>query len=245
MADTTEEPTTLQSRESGVVDNSNNNTTPNLSETLLPDNTSQGQLVEDKTVQPSSAKDDQPSPESVPPLAQSLTTQAHIFTDKALHFLSQASNETIGACLVGLGATTYLILGRIGLVLIGLVAGIALHASWDAQGESDGAAAKETESKKKREIGLEVVQRVFKWKAEAPFVQDESEANEAETKAVVSKKKLDFSAFQPETATALGAFTDAIIRDYVKYAIPFSLLSSPVLVLSSLLSLLHLLIPSP
>lgn len=57
-------------------------------------------------------------------------------TDAALSFLSNASNETLGACAIGLCATTYLALGRVGLVLIGTVAGVVLHATWE--GSHDG-----------------------------------------------------------------------------------------------------------
>ena len=224
MADTTGERTNTQGGESGVMNNDNN-----LSETVVTESFI-GNIVEDKTAAleqrqqqqlDHSSKDDQPLANAVVTSAYSATTQLQIITDRALQFLSHASNETIGACLVGLGATTYLVLGRVGLMLIGLVGGIALHASWDAHGETDRAAAREKEQKKKRELGLEVVQRVFQWKSETPFNGDDSDEEELQLKAAVPRKKLDFSTFQPQTAVALTAFTDAIIQDYVKYAKPF------------------------
>lgn len=156
---------------------------------------------------------------------RSASDQLQILTDRALHFLSHASNETIGACLVGLGATTYLVLGRVGLLLIGIIGGVALHASWDAYGQSDKVAAREKEREKRRELGLEVVQRIFAWKDEKSFDGDDDiggdTAQESPQVRAVAKKKLDFTAFRPKTAVALGSFTDAIIRDYVKYAYPF------------------------
>lgn len=38
-----------------------------------------------------------------------------------LRFLSDATNETLAACFIGLGASTYIVFGRLGLVLIGVV----------------------------------------------------------------------------------------------------------------------------
>ena len=64
--------------------------------------------------------------------------KAQDLTSYALNFLSNASNETLGACFVGLGATTYLVLGRIGLVLIGVVGGVVLHATWDGDATDKG-----------------------------------------------------------------------------------------------------------
>lgn len=207
MADP-EEPT-MQRGESGVM----NNNLINKSETASTD-PSDGTKVEDATT---AAPADPTLSDNVLKTTHSASAQLQLITDSALRFLSHASNETIGACLVGLGATTYLVLGRVGLMLIGLVGGIALHASWDAHGESDRVAAREKELRKKRELGLEVVQRVFQWRSEKSFAGDDSEGEEQEVK-ILSKRKLDFSAFRPNTALALGNFTDAIIRDYVKYA---------------------------
>ena len=101
--------------------------------------------------------------------ASAANIQIQDITDRALRFFSQASNETLGACLVGLSATTYFILGRVGLLLIGL----------------DGS---------------------------------DTEGSDDEVKPVINRKA-DFSSFRPDTAAALNHFTDAIIRDYVKYVI--------------------------
>ena len=150
--------------------------------------------------------------------ASAATIQIQDITDRALRFFSQASNETLGACLVGLSATTYFILGRVGLLLIGLVGGIALHATWDsAHSSADRLSAKDAEQKKRREIGLEVVQRVLQWNEKKADGSD-TEGSDDEVKPVINRKA-DFSSFRPDTAAALNHFTDAIIRDYVKYVI--------------------------
>jgi hypothetical protein len=136
---------------------------------------------------------------------------------KALHFLSHASNETIGACVVGLAATTYFVLGRVGLVLIGIVGGVALHASWDASNSSsDRSAANEAEQKKRREVGLDVVRRLLlsreKQTDDAGIEDSDDEFRQ------LAFNKVDFSSFRPDTQAALNVFTNAVIRDYVKYA---------------------------
>lgn len=151
----------------------------------------------------------------------SLQTSAQQLTNQALHFLSTASNETLGACLVGLGGTTYLVLGRVGLVLMGVVGGVVLHATWEGSlHESDTS----VEEKRKKEIGLEVAQRVLDWRRRSRN-SDEGDDEIASAKVeIYSKKTLDFTGFRPETQAALNDFTDAIIRDYVKY-VPISTLT--------------------
>lgn len=143
------------------------------------------------------------------------------WVDRALHFFSHASNETLGACFIGLGASTYLILGRVGLVLIGVVGGIALHATWESSvsGPGQDGEATSAEAKKRREAGLEVVQRVWNWRDRKGKTDEEGESedlNDVEVK-LYQGKTLDFSEFQPETAAALDTFTTAVIRDYVRW----------------------------
>ncbi|PNS15395.1 hypothetical protein CAC42_654 [Sphaceloma murrayae] len=142
--------------------------------------------------------------------------------NRALHFFSHASNETLGACFVGLGASTYLVLGRLGLVIIGVVGGIVLHATWEnaaiGTGSNDEIAARE--ARKRREAGLEVVRRVWNWRdqKEDDTVKDHDEEDDDDVELKLYQgKMLDFSEFQPQTAEALDTFTSAVIRDYVKW----------------------------
>ncbi|KAK4978964.1 hypothetical protein LTR42_001464 [Elasticomyces elasticus] len=127
-------------------------------------------------------------------------------TDRTLDFLSHASNETLGACLVGLSATTYLVLGRVGLVIIGVAGGVVLHATWERHNSGD-----DKTDERKREIGVDVAQRVLAWRSSRP-----AEEQQDSTK-VFANQQLDFSSFGPETAAALTTFTDAVIKDYVHY----------------------------
>ncbi|KAK3695950.1 hypothetical protein LTR37_018245 [Vermiconidia calcicola] len=133
--------------------------------------------------------------------------------DKALDFLSHASNETLGACLVGVGAATYLVLGRVGLLIIGVAGGVVLHATWDGtRSEDRNDATKRSEQERRREAGVEVMRRVLESRSRSEHMEEK-----AETPKVYANQRLDFSDFQPETAEALSTFTNTVIKDYVYY----------------------------
>lgn len=156
------------------------------------------------------AGDMPPSPPPPPVNLQALT-------DRALKFLSTATNETLGACLVGLGATTYLVLGRVGLVLIGVVGGIVLHAQWEGSlhGFPDDA-TRAAEDRRRKEIGLDIIKRVMDVRAQSKDAQSSRRRDSDVDIQLFSGKQLDYSAFQPETSAALTDLTDAIVRDYIK-----------------------------
>jgi hypothetical protein len=147
------------------------------------------------------AKDEPPPPVTAAQLA-----------DRALEFLSTASNETLGACLVGMGATTYLVLGRVGLVLMGVVGGVVLHATWDGSRDAS-PEAKEMQAKRKKEAGIDVVSRIMEWRK----AKEAGEDKKAEDSKPTPTLAVDYSGFRPETKIALEELTDAVIRDYVKY----------------------------
>ncbi|KAF2028266.1 hypothetical protein EK21DRAFT_70158 [Setomelanomma holmii] len=166
---------------------------------------------------PTTASAESLEPQKATSNAPSVDVKA--LTDRALHFLAAASNETLGACLVGLSAGTYLILGRVGLVLIGVVGGVVLHATWEgnAQGD-DGEKKGKSNDTRRRELGVDVAHRVLDWRDKRT---QEKGAHGDDTSdlslKLYSGKPLDFSEFQPETAAALTELTDAVIRDYVKW----------------------------
>ena len=152
---------------------------------------------------------DSPANSGIPGKASDLTSQA-------LHFLSNASNETLGACIVGLGATTYLILGRLGLVLIGVVGGVVLHAAWEDSASSNASDnEKATEARKRREKGLDVIQRVLDLRDAANGTKEAEDDNKNGATSVFDGPS--FSQFSPDTESALEGFTNAIIRDYVHW----------------------------
>ena len=140
-------------------------------------------------------------------------------TNGILHFLSTASNETLGACLVGLASITYFVLGRVGLVIIGIVGGMILHATWEESVQnqaSDRTAA--SEAGRRKEASLNIVKRVLDWREQdqGTDIQDKREVKDIGYN-ISAQKELDFLGFQPATAAALRALTDAVIHNYVKY----------------------------
>lgn len=150
--------------------------------------------------------------------AQSTTSAADrvkSLTDIALKFIGNASNETLGACAVGLAASTYLVLGRIGLVLIGAFGGVVLSVTWDLTGASGKSDEKE-QAARKRELGIEVAKRALEYRS---LRSDGQEAVRSDDKieASTARKILDFSDYPVATASALTDFTNAVIQDYVKY----------------------------
>ena len=139
-----------------------------------------------------------------------------------LRFLSTASNETLGACLAALGAVTYFILGRVGLVLIGVVGGVALHATWEERNGQCGSQAEsaEVKARKRREDALSILHRVLDWRAGYNSNQLKVNGDISATGIKsLDPKQLDFSEFEPATGAALTGLTDAVIRDYVKYTL--------------------------
>ena len=151
-----------------------------------------------------------------PAATEDFQINVQVLTDRALRFLATASNESLGACLIGLGATTYLVLGRVGLVLIGMVGGVVLHATWEGQVHAEGEHKSQEQNVRRRETGISVVQKVLSWRENA-HEKDAVDTEESNTQLkLYSGKKLDYSEFRPETAAALTEFTDAVIRDYVR-----------------------------
>ena len=145
----------------------------------------------------------------LPPKLKELTTSL-------LDFLSTASNEALCACVAGLVAITYFVLGRIGLVLIGVAAGIVLHATWEG-GSTKDEQYKVQEAKRRKEVGLDIIQRLLDWQYETYSPKHVNHVDRGNTDVMSSAgKELDFEDFRPVTASALRNLTDAVVRDYVK-----------------------------
>jgi hypothetical protein len=169
----------------------------------------------------------EPSPPADEPAKknQDLTTlvtsdKVRDIIDKILSFLSSASNETLGACAVGLCATTYLVLGRVGLVLIGVAGGIVLHATWEASNHTGagGQGNAADSSRRRRELGIEVVRRTLEWRATSKDAPDGEALKSSTVDSLSDDKMLGYTDFRPATRSALTALTDAVIRDYVRYS---------------------------
>lgn len=136
------------------------------------------------------------------------TPQSQDFTSKVLDFLSKASNEKLGACAVGLGIATYFILGRLGLILIGVVGGVILHSTRE-ESNAKSATSLGIETKRRKETSLEVVGRLLTWQ-DMRLKSDTFDSEDETT------KELTIDEFRPETATALNHLVDRVIEDYVK-----------------------------
>ena len=138
---------------------------------------------------------------------------------RILGFLATASNDTLGACLVGLGAITYWVFGRIGLVLIGVVVGVVLHATWEQTIHSPGNAhddLKDAETRRK-EQGFALLERILDWRERDGSSNGQGEKALKENAITTSSTELGFSSLPPATGAALNNLTEAVIRDYVKY----------------------------
>ncbi|KAJ9156452.1 PX domain-containing protein [Pleurostoma richardsiae] len=125
-------------------------------------------------------------------------------TTKIFRFLSTATPGTLGGVAVGFAATTYLVFGQLGLVLIGAFGGIAIFVQWEARNPEVARAVR-------GERGVDVLARLLETGKDAP-TRDEPDADEQERVLAQS-----FADFRPETKDALSSLVDAIIRDYVKW----------------------------
>lgn len=136
--------------------------------------------------------------------------------DYALNFLATSNNETLLGVFALLILVTYIILGRIGLLLIGVAVGVVLHASWEGPGHHTGEASLANKASRRKELALEVSSRLLDWPKRV-IPSDTQSENEGLTNPhqELSLADLEYSTFQPATADALKALTDAVIKDYV------------------------------
>jgi hypothetical protein len=99
---------------------------------------------------------------------------------------------------------------------MGVVGGVVLHATWEGSVSGEGAISKAVEERRRKEVGVEVVQRVLGWRSTKGEGVEGKEEGEDVKVAVFGKKRLGFAGFRPETEGALNELTEAVIRDYVK-----------------------------
>ncbi|KAK4122481.1 hypothetical protein N657DRAFT_647181 [Parathielavia appendiculata] len=145
-----------------------------------------------------------PSPSPNPPGANdddvSLTT-------KIFSFLATATPGTLGGVAVGLAATTYLVLGRLGLVLIGAFGGIVSFIQWEQR-------SAEVVRAVKGERGLDILARLLAANNTSENASlEEQNAADAESSALVRS----FDDLPPETRKAMNELVEAVIDNYVKW----------------------------
>lgn len=128
----------------------------------------------------------------IPPVAQDTTAQV-------LEFFANAPDGVLVAVALAFASVLYAIFGQIGLLAIGITAGVLLHAHWvGLHGE--------------KEVGIAQLETALEGKGTQKIntmldVEDE-EAN---------KQEIGFKDFKPETAKALDEIVARTIEDYVRY----------------------------
>ncbi|KAK4201647.1 PXA domain-containing protein [Triangularia verruculosa] len=138
-----------------------------------------------------------PSPPNAPPADDNVST-------KVFRFLSTATPETLGGVAVGLAATTYLVLGRLGLVLIGAFGGIVTFIQWEQRNP-------EVARVVRGERGIDVLARLLETKHEIPEPKEEGAGPQD---CVLIR---GFEDLRPETRDAMNELVDAIVDNYVKW----------------------------
>ncbi|KAL4997781.1 PXA domain-containing protein [Aspergillus recurvatus] len=133
--------------------------------------------------------------------------------DSVLHFLSTCSSEKLLFVLVCLMGATYMMLGRLGLLLIGTTLGVALHASWEGL---DHIHSSEYPNIGRKQLSLSIVHKLLDWEGINPVKAglDTRDAGETHHRAA-SRVDVDISSLGPVTAGALHSLIDAAVRDYV------------------------------
>ncbi|KAJ5286915.1 hypothetical protein N7478_002601 [Penicillium angulare] len=159
-----------------------------------------------------------PQPDTASPESIYHTSILKECLDSSLEFLSHASNERLLGVLSLLFIGTYVILGRVGLILIGAALGVILHASWEGPTSANNGDDGLPISTRRPKLALEVSKRLLDWSLHQPSATD-NDGNNGNLVAApedLTLSDLEFSSFQPLTAAALRSFTDAVINDYVK-----------------------------
>ncbi|KAJ5630552.1 uncharacterized protein N7484_010652 [Penicillium longicatenatum] len=134
-----------------------------------------------------------------------------------LEFLSTSSNERLLGVFGILVIGTYIILGRLGLLLIGAALGAILHASWEGPAHCNNGIL--STPKKRHELALEVSQRLLDWSLRTVTATGDegTDSNIVAAPEDLSTSDLEYGAFRPATAASLRVLTDAVVKDYVKY----------------------------
>ncbi|KAK4230216.1 PXA domain-containing protein [Podospora fimiseda] len=126
-------------------------------------------------------------------------------TTKVFKFLATATPGTLGGVAVGLAATTYLVLGNLGLVVIGAFGGIVTFIQWEQRNP-------EVARVVHGERGVDLLARLLEARSNSKVKEDEKK--EDEEGALIIRA---FDDLQPETREALNELVDAVVDNYVKW----------------------------
>lgn len=134
--------------------------------------------------------------------------------DLGLTFLSTCSNESLLVVLLCIMGATYIVLGRLGLLLIGAALGVSLHASWEGVDVNQSSS---TRSFNRKQASLNMVHQLMEWRKNKRVRLNQNNAYAGQ--CVIeddARVYVDISSFGPLTAAALHSLVDATVRDYVK-----------------------------
>ncbi|KGO60000.1 PX-associated, sorting nexin 13 [Penicillium expansum] len=173
--------------------------------------------ADSQVISASPSSKDHSTPPTQDPISNTAISKELI--NVTLNFLSTSTNETLLGVFALLALVTYIILGRIGLLLIGVAVGVVLHASWEgSDNEHLDEASHAQKSNRRRELALEVSNRLLDWPKRAGASDLQEEINGAtSTLEDISSAELEYATFQPATAIALRTLTDAVINSYVNF----------------------------
>lgn len=147
-----------------------------------------------------------------PPVSIDSSDQSGNDASYLLQFLSNANNETAIASLIGLAIATYFVFGRLGLLLIGIILGVVLHASWEIKECNNTTQLKLQKRKQLKRTGLEVVDSLLQWRAEVNDIQQGHQAGNTNYENNYDVGNLNAL---PKTAGAIELLKDAILQNYV------------------------------
>ncbi|KAK1141373.1 hypothetical protein N8T08_009164 [Aspergillus melleus] len=130
-----------------------------------------------------------------------------------IQFLSTSSNEALICFFICMVGATYVVLGRLGLILIGFISGVILHSSWEETNLTG-----LPNPMKRRELSLNVANRLLDWPGrKSVHAEPRLDSIQQNLTRDTSEVSADYSSSRPKTAAALDSLTDAIIRDYVNH----------------------------
>ncbi|RPB14823.1 hypothetical protein P167DRAFT_572104 [Morchella conica CCBAS932] len=148
------------------------------------------------------------------------TTSSATIAEAATHvldFLQHATPETLGGVMLGSTVVLYVIFGSFGLLFVGVIGGVVLHASLEnmrASGKK-GHRVDVLEWLDKRMAGVKGDGALA---SPPPGSENGSEKSTGGHKRFArSQRVVDFSSLPPETGAAFTDLADAVTRDYVRW----------------------------
>ncbi|KAL2264688.1 hypothetical protein VTJ83DRAFT_7198 [Remersonia thermophila] len=157
-------------------------------------------------------KEDAPQPSPTKPSTSPAAPSEESLATKVLGFLATATPGTLSGVAVGLAATTYLVLGRLGLVLIGAFGGIVGFIQWEQRNA-------EVVRVVRGERGIDLLQRLLAARGPSDLAPPKSASADEHADAEAEEAALlrAFEELPPESREAMTQLVDAVIDSYVRW----------------------------